>query len=83
MNLNLPMGTWLGFRDGDEATLARLAVYDRERDHYIFVDCEGKKIQQLGGRELLIRITRGVVDILEARSGFRDEVARIQTQANS
>lgn len=79
-NLNLPMGTWLGFRDGDEAMLARLAVYNRERDHYIFVDRYGIKKQRLGGKQLLLMITRGLVDILEARSRFRDEVSRMQKQ---
>lgn len=81
MNLNLPTGTWLGFRDGDEVTLARMAVYDREQNHYIFVDRHGIKVKQLGGRQLLILLTRGLVDILENRSRFSDVVVRAQRQS--
>ncbi len=81
--LSLPSGTWLGFRDGEEAVLARLAVYDRERNYYIFVDRHGVKMRQLSGRELLLLFARGVTDILESRPTFRDEVRRAQTESGS
>jgi hypothetical protein len=80
-DLNLPRCGWLGFRDGKEAMLARLAVYDREQDNYIFVDRYGMKMRQLDGQELMLIMARGLLDILEARSRFRDEVARAQEQA--
>ncbi len=81
--LTLPCGTWLGFRDGDEAVLARLAVYDRARNHYTFVDRYGVKLRQLAGRELLLLFARGLTDILETRPTFRDEVRRTQTGSGS
>jgi len=78
--LNIPRCSWLGFRDGDggELVLARLAVYNREEHDYIFVDRHGMRVRQLSGKDLLIIMTRGLVDILEARSRFRDEVAQAQ-----
>ena len=82
-DLTLPSGTWLGFRDGDEAVLARLAVYDRERNHYTFVDRYGVKLRQLAGRELLLLFARGLTDILETRPTFRDEVRRVQMGSGS
>jgi hypothetical protein len=82
-DLTLPSGTWLGFRDGDEAVLARLAVYDRERNHYTFVDRYGVKLRQLAGRELLLLFARGLTDILETRPTFRDEVRRAQKGSGS
>ena len=48
-DLNLPRCTWLGFRDGDKAILATLAVYNRKQNYYIFVDRYGKKVRQLSG----------------------------------
>ena len=79
--LSLPSGTWLGFRDGEEAVIARLAVYDRQRNYYIFVDRHGVKIRQVSSRELLLLFARGVTDILESRPTFRDEVRRAQTES--
>jgi hypothetical protein len=81
--LTLPSGTWLGFRDGDKAVLARLAVYDRERNHYTFVDRYGVKLRQLASRELLLLFARGLTDILETRPTFRDEVRRVQKRSGS
>lgn len=77
-DLNLPVGTWLGFRDSDQAIMARLAVYNRQHNEYIFVDHHGIKMRQLNNRELMLLIARGLVDILESRSNFREEVARAQ-----
>jgi len=79
-SLDLPMGTWLGFRDSEEAIFTRLAVYNRQQNQYIFVDHCGTKMRQLSSRELMLLITRGLVDILESRSGFREQVAQSQTQ---
>jgi hypothetical protein len=78
--LELSRCTWLGFRDGDdeEVVLARLAVYNRAQNDYIFVDRCGIKIRQLSGKELLLIMTRGLMDILEARSRFKNEVAQAQ-----
>ncbi|MEE4143292.1 MAG: DUF1631 family protein [Halieaceae bacterium] len=80
-DLNLPAGTWLGFRDGNVASLARLAVYDRAQNSYIFVDRHGTKVRQLRGQQLLLLVARGLTDILETRSRFREQVALAQRQS--
>ena len=74
--LNLPMGAWLGFHDGDTPLLAKLAVHDRERDSYIFVNRNGIKMRDLNSQELLRLVDQGLVDILETRSNFRDQISR-------
>tara|TARA_R110001592_G_scaffold363371_1_gene685772 strand:- start:420499 stop:422385 length:1887 start_codon:yes stop_codon:yes gene_type:complete len=78
--LSIPRCTWLGFRDGDgdDVVLARLAVHDRELNNYIFVDRHGMKVRQLSSSELRLILSRGLMDILEARSRFRDEVVLAQ-----
>ena len=80
--LDLPMGAWLGFHDGDTPLLAKLAVHDREQDHYIFVNREGIKMRQLSRHELLQLMDAGQVDILEASSNFRDRVTRARDQSD-
>ena len=80
-DLNLPTGTWLGFRDGNATTLARLAVYNREQNQYIFVDRHGIKTRQLRGQQLMLLVARGLADVLETRSRFREYVSRVQQQA--
>jgi hypothetical protein len=77
-DLNLPTGIWLGFRDGHATTLARLAVYNREHNQYIFVDRYGMKTRQLRGQQLMLLVARGLADILETRSRFREHVGRAQ-----
>jgi hypothetical protein len=79
-DLNLPTGTWLGFRDGNASTLARLAVYNREHNQYIFVDRHGMKTRQLRGQQLMLLVARGLADILETRPRFREHVSRAQQQ---
>jgi hypothetical protein len=74
--LNLLMGTWLGFHDGDTPLLAKLAVHDREQNNYIFVNRSGIKMRQLNSQELLALMASGMVDVLETRSSFRDEISR-------
>ena len=83
--LSIPRCSWLGFRDGDgeEVVLARLAVHDRAKNEYLFVDRYGMKVRQLNARALLLILSRGLIDILEARSRFRDEVALAQKGALS
>lgn len=77
----LPMGAWLGFHDGDTPLLAKLAVHDREQDNYIFVNRSGIKMRELNRAELLALVEKGLVEILESRSHFRDEVTRVKTQS--
>tara|TARA_R110002110_G_C13470513_1_gene720824 strand:+ start:61609 stop:63924 length:2316 start_codon:yes stop_codon:yes gene_type:complete len=72
--INLPMGAWLGFHDGDTPTMAKLAVHDREQDHYIFVNREGIKLRQLSRKELLKLMSDGLVDVLETNTRFREVV---------
>lgn len=71
--IRIPMGTWLGFHDGDTPLMAKLAVHDREQDSYIFVNREGIKMRSLNKRELLNLMENSLVDILEARSNFGDQ----------
>ncbi len=76
--ITLAMGTWLGFHDGEMPMMARLAVHDRERDAYIFVNREGIKLRELNRAELANLIQQELVDIIETRSNFRDAVTRAQ-----
>jgi hypothetical protein len=80
--VNLPMGTWLGFHDGDTPLLAKLAVHDREQNNYIFVNRSGIKMRQLNSAELLALMESGLVDVLESRSSFRDEIARAKEKSD-
>lgn len=74
------MGAWLGFHDGSTPLLAKLAVYDLENDSYIFVNRLGIKMRQLGKQALLQLMADGLVDILETRPSFREEVSRLKNQ---
>ncbi len=74
--MDVPMGAWLGFHDGETPIMAKLAVYDPRRDNYIFVNRRGIALRELSRSELLELIDEGLVDILETRSYFRDEVQR-------
>lgn len=74
--LELPSGTWLGFHDGETPLMARLAVHDPEEDQYIFVNRKGVKLRTASGAELSSLIDQGLVDILETKSNFRDEVQK-------
>lgn len=76
--INLPMGAWLGFHDGEMPLMARLAVYDTEGDFYIFVNRKGVKMRQVSRLELLELIDNGMVDILETMSKFREEVTEVR-----
>ncbi|MEO0436723.1 MAG: DUF1631 family protein [Pseudomonadota bacterium] len=74
--VDVPMGAWLGFHDGETPIMAKLAVFDPRRDNYIFVNRKGIALRELNRAELLSLIDRGLVDILETRCYFRDEVER-------
>lgn len=74
--MNLPIGVWLGFHDGDIPIMAKLAVYDPSRDNYIFVNRQGISLRQISRPELLALVDGGLVDILETQSCFREEVER-------
>jgi hypothetical protein len=77
-DIDLPMGAWLGFHDGEMPLMARLAVHDPEEDHFIFVNRKGIKMRQLTKRELLGLIDAGLVDILQASSNFREAVTEVR-----
>ena len=70
----LPMGAWLGFHDTEPPLMAKLAVHDREQNTYIFVDRNGIKLRQLNREQLHALMDEGMVDILEKRSSFREQV---------
>lgn len=74
--VEVPMGAWLGFHDGETPIMAKLAVFDPRRDNYIFVNRKGIAMRELNRAELLSLMDRGLVDILETRCYFRDEVER-------
>ena len=69
----LSVGAWLSFHDGDQPLLAKLAAHDREKDTYIFVNRKGKKMRDLSKPELVSLIDKGLAEILEAQSNFKDE----------
>ncbi len=60
-------GTWLGFHDGDQPTMAQMAVFDQEQGLYIFVNREGRKLRELSRDALKDLMDRGLVDILQTR----------------
>ena len=64
----LPIGTWLGFHDGELPLLARLAVHDQEQDSYIFVNRDGVKLRELSGRELQRLCNDNLVNVLELKA---------------
>ena len=74
------MGAWLGFHDGETPMMAKLAVYDPRRDNYILVNRKGIAMRELSGAELRALMDEGLVDVLEARSDFRDQVARAREE---
>jgi hypothetical protein len=79
-DLDILMGTWMGFHDGDKPLMAKLAAHDKKRDAYIFVDREGIKMRDLNKLELVSLMDTGLVDMLETRSDFRDEIARLRKE---
>ncbi|MEZ5573438.1 MAG: DUF1631 family protein [Halioglobus sp.] len=76
--INLPMGAWLGFHDGEMPLMAKLAVHDTEEDYFIFVNRKGVKMRQISRLKLLQLIDNGMVDILQTNSNFRNEVTEVR-----
>jgi hypothetical protein len=76
--IKLPMGTWLGFHDGETPLMARLAVHDPEEGYYIFVNRNGVKMRKVSSKELLELVDGGLVEILETNSNFRNEVTEVR-----
>jgi len=72
--INLPMGVWIGFHDGETPMMARLAVHDPDDDKFIFVNRKGVKIRQVSRQEMLTLIDQGLLEILEAKSNLKKEV---------
>lgn len=72
----LPMGTWLGFHDVDPPLLAKLALHDKVRQLFIFVNRKGVEQRRLTADEYLALIQAGQVDILESKVNFREQVER-------
>jgi hypothetical protein len=75
-----PMGAWLGFHDGETPLLAKVAVHDPQRDVYIFVNREGIKLRELARSELASLREQGLVEVLESKSTFRDQVSEARRQ---
>jgi hypothetical protein len=76
--IDLPVGVWIGFHDGETPMMARLAVQDPEADHFIFVNRKGVKVRQVSGQEFLDLIDRKLVEILETSTNFRDAVSEVR-----
>ena len=75
LQLQIPIGTWLGFHDREPPIMARVAVRDLDKDSYIFTNREGIKLRELTVPQLVTLIERDMVDILERKSSFRDTLA--------
>lgn len=76
----LPMGTWLGFHDTDPPLLAKLALHDKVRRLLIFVNRKGIEQRRLEEDEYFELIQAGLVDILEAKNNFREQVERARAR---
>lgn len=67
-HLDLPMGVWLGFHDGEMPMMAKLAVHDPSSDIYIFVNRNGIKLRELSGADLDQLLQDGMAEVLQTRS---------------
>ena len=81
--VDLPMGVWLGFHDGEAPTMARLAVFDPNEDCFIFVNRQGVKIRIVSRHEMLSLIDHEMVDILQVTSNFREVVTEARKNLKS
>jgi len=77
-SLPIAMGSWLGFHDGEIATLGKLAVHDRERDLFMFVNRAGLKLRECNRAELDSLYAAGELELLQVKSDFKAVVGRIQ-----
>ncbi|EED36963.1 conserved hypothetical protein [Luminiphilus syltensis NOR5-1B] len=80
VQMQIPMGTWLGFHDRNPPLMARVAVRDLEKDSYIFTNREGIKLRELTVAQLLALIDREMVDILERKTNFRETVNELRKE---
>ena len=76
LQLQIPIGTWLGFHDREPPIMARVAVRDIENDSYIFTNRDGIKLRELSVPQLVTLIERDLVDILEHKTSFRDTLSK-------
>ncbi len=72
----LPIGAWIGFHDGNSPLMAKLATYEAEQDNYIFVDRVGKRLREVSGEEMRSLMGQSLVEVLQTRSTFREDVHR-------
>ena len=75
LQLQIPIGTWLGFHDREPPIMARTAARDLDKDSYIFTSREGIKLRELTVLQLVTLIERDMVDILERKTSFRETLA--------
>jgi len=66
----------LGFHDVDPPLLAKLALHDKVRRLFIFVNRKGIEQRRLQENEYLALLQDGEVDILETKTNFREQVER-------
>jgi hypothetical protein len=62
--------------------MAKLATYDVELDNYLFVDRQGKKLREVSGEEMRELLNQALVEVLQTRSTFREDVHRERTKNN-
>ena len=79
----LSTGTWIGFHDGNTPLLAKLAFHDRDADTYTFVNRAGEKLRELNSREFSALMDDGLIEVIQTRSTFREEVVRTQNKQNN
>lgn len=72
----LPIGAWIKFHDGDSPLMAKLATYNAEQDNYLFADREGKRLREIDGKEMGKLMEQSLVEFLQTRSTFREDVYR-------
>jgi hypothetical protein len=77
VKLQIPMGTWLGFHDRNPPLMAKIVACDLDKNSYIFTNREGIKMRELTVPQLVALIDRGMVDILERKTNFRESVSQL------
>jgi hypothetical protein len=57
--------------------MAKIVACDLDKNSYIFTNREGIKMRELTVPQLVALIDRGMVDILERKTNFRESVSQL------
>jgi hypothetical protein len=71
----ISIGSWVLFKDQEEAILCKLAVRIADRDMYLFVNNRGKRERELNRNDLLALIESDALELIEEKSSFEDAVS--------